>query len=383
MFDYVVAELDSSAAAALVSKTHALVLQQESLLLRLAAHWADLHHPDPAMTPESVLTLDGRPPGGERGVQLGGIGTPEVLEFAAAEFGARQETTSGAARSLMADALDLRHRLPQLWERVLYGRVRVWRARKVAQETRHLSPNAAAHVDQAVAGSIALLPWNRFETLLQAGIIEADPAAAETRAKIFEAERFVRAGSQRGGLKLLVARANAGDVIWFMGTVNRIAEILRLQGDLDSADVRRSRSIGILSQPAQAVQLLWDFRDEQHPAAPAPTADEPVANERYVERDLLTVDDAAADSQQLDGDGFGGERDGDRESPAHSALTLTAPVADPAALRPKVTLYVHISQEALLGHLCSPTGGGVARFEGVGPVTLGRYDASSIRPAAR
>jgi hypothetical protein len=110
---------------------------------------------------------------------------------------------------------------------VLNGRVRVWRARKVAQETRHLSRNAAAHVDEAVAGSIALLPWNRFETLLQAKIIEADPAAAEAQAKIFEAERFVPAGTQRGGLKLLVARANAGDVILFMATVNRIAEILR------------------------------------------------------------------------------------------------------------------------------------------------------------
>lgn len=81
MFDYEIAELDSSAAAALVSETHRLVLQQESLRLRLAAHWADLHHPD------SVLTLDNRPPGGERAVPLGGIGTPEVLEFAAAEFG--------------------------------------------------------------------------------------------------------------------------------------------------------------------------------------------------------------------------------------------------------------------------------------------------------
>lgn len=283
----------------------------------------------------------------------------------------------------MADALDLRHRLPQLWERVLNGRVRVWRARKVAQETRHPSRNAAAHVDQAVAGSIALLPWNRFETLLQAKIIEADPAAAEAQAKIFEAERFVRAGTQCGGLKLLVARANAGDVIWFMATVNRMAEILRMQGDLDSADVRRSRAIGILSQPAQAVQLLWDFRDEQHPGAPAPTADEPVVNERYVERDLLTVDDAAGDSQQLGGDGSGGEPDGDRESPAHSAWTLIARVADPAALRPKVTLYVHISQEALLGHLCSPTGGGVARFEGVGRSRWSRYDASLVRPTAR
>ena len=111
------------------------------------------------------------------------------------------------------------------------------------------------------------LPWGRFETLLAAKIIEADPRAAEEQAKIWEAERFVRAGrTGQSGLKLLIAKANAGDVIWFMATVNRIAEILRLQGDLDSVDVRRSKAIGIFAQPALALQLLWEFRNDQHPA---------------------------------------------------------------------------------------------------------------------
>ena len=47
------------------------------------------------------------------------------------------------------------------------------------------------HVDAVVAGSISGLPWGRFETLLAAKIIEADPRAAEEQAKIWEAERFV------------------------------------------------------------------------------------------------------------------------------------------------------------------------------------------------
>ena len=93
------------------------------------------------------------------------------------------------------------------------------------------------HVDAAVARLISALPWARFETLLTAKIIEADPRrSADERAKIWEAERFVRAGrTGQSGLKFLIAKANAGDVIWFMATLNRIAEILRLQGDLESA----------------------------------------------------------------------------------------------------------------------------------------------------
>jgi hypothetical protein len=41
-----------------------------------------------------------------------------------------------AARALIADALDLRYRLPRLWDRVLTGGVGAWQARKIAEQTR-------------------------------------------------------------------------------------------------------------------------------------------------------------------------------------------------------------------------------------------------------
>ena len=59
-----------------------------------------------------------------------------------------------------------------------------WRARRVAHATRRLGLNAAMHVDSAVAHAIVSLPWHRFETLLQAKIIEADPKAAEEQAEV-------------------------------------------------------------------------------------------------------------------------------------------------------------------------------------------------------
>jgi hypothetical protein len=174
----------------------------------------------------------------------------------------------------MADALDLRHRLPELWQHILAGAMPAWKARKVAQATRHLSRDSAMAVDAAVAGSIIGLPWGRFETLLAAKIIEADPRAAEEQAKIWEAERFVRAGRTQSGLKLLISKANAGDVTWFMATVNRIAEILRLQGDVDSADVRRSKpSASSRSRPRASTAV--EFRNEQRPAAEPQQPDEP------------------------------------------------------------------------------------------------------------
>jgi hypothetical protein len=179
---------DAAATLSLVTAGHRQIREQECRLLQLAVHWADLHHPDGQAPVEQPL------PGAEQGRQLGGDGTPEVLEFAATEFGACMETSYGSARDLMADALDLRHRLPELWQLILTGTVPSWKARKVAQATRHLSRPAAMHVDAAVARAITGLPWGRFEALLRAKIIEADPHAAEEQAKIWEAERFVRAG---------------------------------------------------------------------------------------------------------------------------------------------------------------------------------------------
>ncbi len=349
----------------LVSRAHRQVLKHECAIVELAAHWADLHHPDGQ--PPMAKPL----PGAEQGRQLGGHGTPEVLEFAAAELGAQMETTVGSARALMADALDLRHRLPELWQLICVGRVASWRARKVAQATRHLSRDSAMHVDAAVAGVICTLPWHRFEMLLTAKIIEADPRAAEERAKIWEAERFVRAGrTGQSGLKLLIAKANAGDVIWFMATLNRIAEILRLQGDLEPADVRRSKAIGILAQPALALQLLWEFRNEQRPAAEPQRPCEPIDNEANPPLESSTVpppaEPLAAAADNL-------PETESREVAPDSALIIRPSGIDQRKLRPRVMLHIHLSHEALLAATADATalGGGVGRLEGVGPVTLG------------
>ena len=226
-------------------------------------------------------------------------------------------------------------------------------------------------VDAAVAGSIIGLPWGRFETLLAAKIIQADPRAAEEQAKIWEAERFVRAGrSGQSGLKLLIAKANAGDVIWFLATINRIGEILRLKGDLDSADVRRSKAIGILAQPAHALQLLWEFRNQQHPAAEPQQPHEPIHNEPNPPVDNST----GTAAEQPPHTAPDNTSHADEPEPAGAALIIQPSGVDAGKLRPQVILHIHLSHEALLGYTKSKPGltGGVGRFERVGPITLGQ-----------
>ena len=321
MFDSDPAELTIDAAARLVAEQHRVRVVAECRLLELAAQWADLHSapPDPAV----------RDVAGEGLRTPGGAGTPGVLEFAAAELGAHLETTTYAAWELMGDALDLRHRLPRLWAAVRAGHVRVWKARKVAHATRHLSPGAAGMVDAAIDGLINSMSWARFSDVLTAKVAESDPVGEEARVAAYEAEQFVRGGrTTENGLKLVIARAAAGDVIWFLATVTRIAEILGAEGDQDPLDVRRSKAIGILSRPDGALELL-----RRHSGAGQP----------------------------------GSDSEPDPEEDGHLSLgTAQGVVLDPAASRPRVEIVVHVSAEAL------ECDGGPVRMEGVGPLVLGQ-----------
>ena len=137
----------------------------------------------------------------ERACAWGGDGTPEVSEYAVHELGALQGVSAGSAEHLIADALDLRHRLPCLWARVRAGQVRAWQARKVAQATHELSQEAAAEVDALVTGYLGMLPWGRFQRVLLAAVLEADPTLAADRAERARTSRDVTVHDGEDGLK--------------------------------------------------------------------------------------------------------------------------------------------------------------------------------------
>jgi hypothetical protein len=255
VFENEVAELDAAGTLAAAEANEHALITAETRRLHIAAHWADIHPGD--------AVVDSRLPGSERPVQLGGDGTPTVADFCPAELGCALRMSDGSASRLIGDALDLRHRLPQIWAAALAGQVPAHQARQIAAATRHLTAAQAGWVDAQLAPSLGALPWGRLQTLLEATIIEADPVGAEQRAALAAQERFVRLGrSSEHGLKLIIARATAGDAIWFKATIDRIADILARQGDDDPIEVRRSKAIGILAQPAQALQLLCQHQDD-------------------------------------------------------------------------------------------------------------------------
>src|SRR5262245_58185853 len=159
-----VRELRAEGVLDAVEAWHATRIEADAAIFLAAAHYADLHHPD-SRSAETGRVL----PGSERGVRLGGVGTPTVLEFAPAEFGPRIGKSPYAGRALIADALDTRHRLPRLWVRVCAGEVPVHYARHVAQKTRDLTVEGADRVDAGVVTyADGRISWARFETLVAA-----------------------------------------------------------------------------------------------------------------------------------------------------------------------------------------------------------------------
>lgn len=118
----------------------------EARLLLAAGWWAHRHSADSIATAET-FAVDGT----DTEILLGGEGCPLVAEFAVAEFAAAVGLGPEAGKNLVAEALELRHRLPRLWCRVHHGEVQVWRARLIARDTQTLSREGADHVDRHLA----------------------------------------------------------------------------------------------------------------------------------------------------------------------------------------------------------------------------------------
>ena len=331
--------------------------------LLLAADWADRH---PGVERISAAELRA---GKERGLQFGGEGTPVVAEFAPAEFAAAIGTTSGAGQRLVADVLDLRHRMPRLWQRVVDAEVEAWQARKIAQATRPLTPTQAGQVDTHVAGLLGGMPWSRLERIVDGRIIEADPERAARLADQAARARFVgMEQTSQHGTRMVHAKMDAADATWLDAVVDRVADLLASRRGVTALkDERRAMALGLLARPVEALQLLTEEDPAQPDEQNGPDPNHPDPNH--------------SDPNEPDA-GQGIFRAGPATPGRLSADQILAAInqVNQAAWRPKIVLHAHIAAEALAA------GRGVVRVEQLGPQVLakakewlGRSDVS-VRP---
>ena len=226
--------------------------------LELVLHWADLHADDPR--DEGGLPV---PPGGPRLVQLGGVGTPRVVDLSICELALARGQHTLTVRALIADGLDLRHRLPELYAAVREGSCELWVARKVASMTRKLDPTAAGLVDRAVADAVDQGP-GRLLSIAEAKVIEADTDTARDERAAGRQRRYVAVTpTDEFGLRTVIAPVVPADAVWLDALVDRVADALDQRRDLVpeladdcSRDELRSVALGWLAHPEDVVALL-------------------------------------------------------------------------------------------------------------------------------
>jgi hypothetical protein len=389
----VVATLDA------VELLHGHRVEIEARLFELAAHFADLHPGHGLPTSQALSRCSqGVLPGTERAVRLGGVGTPWVAEFAYAELGARMGMGTWAARRFVADALDVRHRLPLIWARLRRREARVGFARLVAGKTRHLSVAAAGVVDAAMVPFVdGSLPWGRFEARLDGKVVAADPALAAEREAERVAEQFAkRTRSTEAGTAGFYVRSTVGVIARLDATISFLADALRAFGDTDCEELRRVKAVAVLANPSRAVELLAAFAarrsrsldlaidnavDDVDVKLPLDEPAEPLATPEYAQPDALERMDAFARRV-----GFRPTRlPGFLSTPANVGLDkLDQPVDAPvfrfdwSKLLPPLTLNLHFSGDDLADEHRREQGG-VVRWEEGGPVTA-QFVHDHLRP---
>ncbi|RYU10665.1 HNH endonuclease signature motif containing protein [Nocardioides iriomotensis] len=214
--------------------------REEARILALAVDWAAMHSPD---------SLD--PLGAARPLTLAGPGTPAVDEFCVAELAAALRISTDAGRSLLAEAVELAHRLPQTWRRVRAGDLPAWRARRVARSTLALTGEGAAFVDRHVASFAHRVGLAQLDRLVEEALVRFEPDLADARRRAAADGRHVTVHTDQVGYNgtvhlegdLDLADALDLDAALITGAA-RLADL----GCTDSLDVRRAHALGELAR---------------------------------------------------------------------------------------------------------------------------------------
>ena len=166
--------LETGAVLAAARREQDEVEAAQARLLQRIAEWAELHRIDDPDAADHMIATFGDTP-----VSLAGEGAPHVSQFAVIELGAALGRTRRGTEHLVAEVLELAHRLPLTWTRLTTGSLASWRARNIASATLALSPDAAAFADAQVAPVADRISARELQRLIDHAIARYMPAHAE------------------------------------------------------------------------------------------------------------------------------------------------------------------------------------------------------------
>ena len=253
-------------------------------------------------------------PGADTMLELAGPGAPEVSEFAVIELAAALGRSTDSGRALVSDAVEAKHRLPKIWQRLLDGQVQVWRIRRVTEVTRTLTAEAAAFVDAHLAHVVHTASFATVKRLAAEAAARFDPETTEmdevdtqsTLHVTLDLNTAWSIGTAAGvHLSGLLDRADAEEL---EHAIRTIADQLAAAGSTDTLDVRRAKALGYLSRGDLTLDLPDIDTDTPSPGGRAATsaseerASRPPTRTRQVVLHIHLSEAALTSSPEVDPD---------------------------------------------------------------------------------
>ena len=237
----------------------AVIAEQEINTLRAIAEWAGEHVVDDEAAAATLIER-----GLDTGLPLAGPGTPLISDFAVMELSALLGRSLDSGRNYVGQVIELAHRLPRLWARLLDGEVPVWKAVRIADHTRLLPADAATFVDRQIAPYARGCSWAQVDRLVEEALVRFDPAAAEERRRDAQDHRHVDLGLDHigyDGIAHGTTALDAADALDLEQAIARRAKLNGQLGDEDSLAVRRARALGEIAR--EDLALDFDVADPE------------------------------------------------------------------------------------------------------------------------
>ncbi|MEG3093482.1 DUF222 domain-containing protein, partial [Sphingomonas sp. PB1R3] len=209
--------------------------------LHAVIEWCVMHETDD----EAVASF------GDHGIPLAGDGTPWVSEFAVMELGAALGQSTDTAKRYVGAALEVRYRLPRLWERVAAGELPFWKARFIAERTMCLPEAGALFVDERVAFCAHKIGYAELARQITAAQLRFDPEAAEKQRRHDADGRcfdIAKDAVSPAGTVPVSGTLDLPDALDLDAALSQRAAELKELGSEESLNVRRAQALGDLAR---------------------------------------------------------------------------------------------------------------------------------------
>ncbi|HEY2878503.1 HNH endonuclease signature motif containing protein [Nocardioides sp.] len=234
--------------------------------LELALQWCGLH-PATRESAAAVWGDAGLPGLSDCEESLGGDGCPTVAAYAPEPFATALGVSTFTGMQVLADALDLAHRLPLTWRRVQALDVAPWKARRLAQATHHLSRTAARYVDAQLADRIDSCGVALIDRTVAHAAATYDPQAqaqAEQAGKqSWDVRLLHRTDGGWAGTSHLAATGDTVDLTKFYDLVCDHAAHLARLGDTDDLGLRKAKALGAIADHQSQLDLHASGPDQE------------------------------------------------------------------------------------------------------------------------